>query len=89
MPVIGTGAAARLAIKTARNTVRDQWEAKNKVLTPEERDQMLDEMETAGLNAMFAHMSSHMQVSGVAGVGLISPSGAVTGSVILPPGSIT
>jgi hypothetical protein len=40
-------------------------------------------------DAVITHIRAAAQISGAAGVGLIAPSGAVTGSVILPPGSIT
>jgi hypothetical protein len=72
----------------AEAAVKASWIGLNRVLSPAEIDQMKSEVRAAGIAALFAHFSANAVISGTAAVGLVSPSGAVTGNVILPPGSI-
>ncbi len=63
MPLIGTHDAAAAAMATARNGVKATWLTKNKVLSPAEIAQMLQEVEAAALAALFAHNAASLTVT--------------------------
>lgn len=54
-------------MKNARNTVKAKWLAKDRVLTTSEIDEMVEEIEAAAMNALFAHMIASVVVTGAAG----------------------
>lgn len=81
MAFVGTGAVAAGLVKTARNTVKATWLAKNRVLTDAEIEQMQLEMDTAVFNALFAHLAATTVVTGVATVATAPGAAPVLGTI--------
>jgi hypothetical protein len=90
MAFVGTGTAAAAAVIAAKDAVKATWLAKNKVLSDAEIAQMQQEVEAAGLNALFTHLSTTMQITGTVAPGLTTAPGGgpVAGVLTVPPGSI-
>jgi hypothetical protein len=81
MPFVGTGSVAAPLVKAARDAVKASWRAKNRVLSPAEIEQMQLEMETAGLNALFAHLAANAVVTAVAAVTTAPGAAPVVGTI--------
>ena len=64
MPITGSGAAAAAVVMAAKRAVQEKWALKNQQLTEAEIDEMAQEMESAGYNALFAHMVANTVVAG-------------------------
>ena len=83
MPIVGSGQAAAQLVKAAEDAVKASWRAKNRVLTSAEQEQMLLEIRSAGLEALFAHIAANAVVA------VVSVSGVTTGPGVSGPGAGT
>ncbi len=82
MPLIGTGSVAAEAIRVAEAAVKATWLAKNSVLSAAEQAQMRAEISTAGLNALFLHITANAVVVGSAAGVTSGPSAAVVAGTV-------
>lgn len=82
MAINGTGSACWASEKAARAAARTAFMAdkSDRVLTAAEIDELIDQMETAGRNAFFAHLTA------TAVVAVASVSGVTTGAGVSGPG---
>lgn len=81
MPFVGTGAVAAQAQKAAGDAVKASWLAKDRKLEPYEIEQMMLEVRTAELNALFAHLAASTVVTGVATVSTAPGAAPVVGTI--------
>ena len=83
MALTGSGATAAQVVMAAKKVVQNKWIAKNRQLSQAEQAEMIQEMEAAGYNALFAHLVATITVAGTAtGAAAGGPGVPVVGTIL-------